>query len=152
MRKYSDGRNFSTKELDMMESWLNCDYYPRSREPNYQGLQRKIIVEETLRDSSGDLPNDFKLFCYEGRVFMIQVDLGRFGVHKRQLYTRNWDLLPYCMAYPRESEPSEKEPGLEKAIEIAEKLSEPFSFCRVCLLYTSPSPRDQRGSRMPSSA
>ena len=24
--------------------------------------------------------------------------------------------------------------------------------CYVCLLYTSPSPRDQRGSRMPSSA
>ena len=23
---------------------------------------------------------------------------------------------------------------------------------RICLLYTSPSPRDQRGSRMPSSA
>ena len=28
---------------------------------------------------------------------------------------------------------------------------EPGRFC-VCLLYTSPSPRDQRGSRMPSSA
>ena len=25
-------------------------------------------------------------------------------------------------------------------------------FLRACLLYTSPSPRDQRGSRMPSSA
>ena len=24
--------------------------------------------------------------------------------------------------------------------------------CKTCLLYTSPSPRDQRGSRMPSSA
>ena len=24
--------------------------------------------------------------------------------------------------------------------------------CIICLLYTSPSPRDQRGSRMPSSA
>ena len=24
--------------------------------------------------------------------------------------------------------------------------------CSICLLYTSPSPRDQRGSRMPSSA
>ena len=32
------------------------------------------------------------------------------------------------------------------ATEPAEELSE------VCLLYTSPSPRDQRGSRMPSSA
>ena len=28
----------------------------------------------------------------------------------------------------------------------------PTSFCYPCLLYTSPSPRDQRGSRMPSSA
>ena len=27
-----------------------------------------------------------------------------------------------------------------------------FSMVRSCLLYTSPSPRDQRGSRMPSSA
>ena len=27
-----------------------------------------------------------------------------------------------------------------------------LEFVRVCLLYTSPSPRDQRGSRMPSSA
>ena len=27
-----------------------------------------------------------------------------------------------------------------------------FSIACVCLLYTSPSPRDQRGSRMPSSA
>ena len=26
------------------------------------------------------------------------------------------------------------------------------AFAQACLLYTSPSPRDQRGSRMPSSA
>ena len=30
-------------------------------------------------------------------------------------------------------------------------LKEPY-WCAICLLYTSPSPRDQRGSRMPSSA
>ena len=27
-----------------------------------------------------------------------------------------------------------------------------LELCVICLLYTSPSPRDQRGSRMPSSA
>ena len=27
-----------------------------------------------------------------------------------------------------------------------------FDHLKICLLYTSPSPRDQRGSRMPSSA
>ena len=29
---------------------------------------------------------------------------------------------------------------------------ETSTYCITCLLYTSPSPRDQRGSRMPSSA
>ena len=31
-------------------------------------------------------------------------------------------------------------------------LNEMSPMAKVCLLYTSPSPRDQRGSRMPSSA
>ena len=33
-----------------------------------------------------------------------------------------------------------------------EKPQDPRTLFVVCLLYTSPSPRDQRGSRMPSSA
>ena len=36
-------------------------------------------------------------------------------------------------------------------IDLMEPL-DPDGRPRVCLLYTSPSPRDQRGSRMPSSA
>ena len=42
---------------------------------------------------------------------------------------------------------SENSIGVEGAAALAEALK---SNC--CLLYTSPSPRDQRGSRMPSSA
>ena len=39
------------------------------------------------------------------------------------------------------------------AVELGEKnLKKSIKHCRTCLLYTSPSPRDQRGSRMPSSA
>ena len=34
---------------------------------------------------------------------------------------------------------------------ISDEISEK-DWIRLCLLYTSPSPRDQRGSRMPSSA
>ena len=35
---------------------------------------------------------------------------------------------------------------------VAGELAPPWALFIVCLLYTSPSPRDQRGSRMPSSA
>ena len=37
-------------------------------------------------------------------------------------------------------------------IHKAAKLKTKFENYEICLLYTSPSPRDQRGSRMPSSA
>ena len=42
--------------------------------------------------------------------------------------------------------------GEIKAARAAEKFGVPFTLSTICLLYTSPSPRDQRGSRMPSSA
>ena len=37
-------------------------------------------------------------------------------------------------------------------IEVGVKDKPKCEYTRNCLLYTSPSPRDQRGSRMPSSA
>ena len=40
--------------------------------------------------------------------------------------------------------PKKKESGKDSALDYVKK--------SICLLYTSPSPRDQRGSRMPSSA
>ena len=47
--------------------------------------------------------------------------------------------------------------ALEKAragqmVESQQCMSQADMQLRTCLLYTSPSPRDQRGSRMPSSA
>ena len=41
---------------------------------------------------------------------------------------------------------------LETTLERFEEGSKLLERCQNCLLYTSPSPRDQRGSRMPSSA
>ena len=43
-------------------------------------------------------------------------------------------------------------PEIKNAIESPEDNLRPGIVHRLCLLYTSPSPRDQRGSRMPSSA
>ena len=37
-------------------------------------------------------------------------------------------------------------------LKIGANTAEPVAAIKACLLYTSPSPRDQRGSRMPSSA
>ena len=44
--------------------------------------------------------------------------------------------------------PSARNPTIEQKIELIDYMER----LGICLLYTSPSPRDQRGSRMPSSA
>mgnify|MGYP003377018140 CR=1 FL=1 len=40
----------------------------------------------------------------------------------------------------------------EKVVDVMGKVGEKIELSRVCLLYTSPSPRDRTRSRMPSSA
>ena len=47
---------------------------------------------------------------------------------------------------------AERNPGDVAALSQLELDGKPVEQVRTCLLYTSPSPRDQRGSRMPSSA
>ena len=43
--------------------------------------------------------------------------------------------------------------GKDRKDEIARRVTDTITdVCKLCLLYTSPSPRDKRQSRMPSSA
>ena len=59
--------------------------------------------------------------------------------------------VPYERIPIRDQPPSLEE--LKQMLEILQgNLKKLFNTSGGCLLYTSPSPRDQRGSRMPSSA
>ena len=58
---------------------------------------------------------------------------------------------------PAKAVPQEKVDAIVEAVQMAPTSSgtqpfELFVISNACLLYTSPSPRDQRGYRMPSSA
>lgn len=127
------GHKLNMRQLRSVDLWLSEDYYKRSREPNYEGLKRRVIVEPIIRDECGLMPKDFKIFCYKGNPFIIQVDIGRFENHTRQLYDLSWNLLPYSMGYPRHEDPIEKPRSLEKALDFARILSGPFGFVRVDL-------------------
>ena len=48
--------------------------------------------------------------------------------------------------------PNEVRSGRQQVFSIIVSADEKATQAVTCLLYTSPSPRDQRGSRMPSSA
>ena len=131
LRTEEKGEHLSQAEISQISSWLDEDYYRRSREINYEGLEPKIIFEEVLRNESGHLPEDYKVFCCYGKPFLIQVDLDRFTNHTRQLYSPKWELQNFCMGYERNNTPQPKPKGLQKALEYCHILAKEFRFSRV---------------------
>jgi hypothetical protein len=131
----SVARELAEKELRQVHGWLKEDYYRRGREPNYAGLTPRVIVEELLLDQNGQPPQDYKIECAAGIPFMVQVDINRFTRHVRQLYTPEWQLLPYCTSFPRHPEPQPAPSQLPLALSIAQRLSAPFRLCRIDLYF-----------------
>lgn len=115
------------------ESWRRTNYFTIGREWVYKDLPRFILAEELLLNADGEIPNDYKFFCFNGRVKLIQIDYDRFGTQKRNLFDRDFNQIEGRLLYPPHPGEPPEPAHLNKAIEVAEKLSAPFNFIRVDL-------------------
>lgn len=116
----------------MFKLWLSVDYSDASFEMNYQGIPRKIIAEQYMEDSTGELP-DYKFMCFNGEPFCCWVDRGRFTNHTRDIYDLDWNLLPFTDCFPNSKTGCPRPRNFDKMIEIARSLSQPFLHVRVDL-------------------
>jgi len=114
---------------------LNQNYaqYTDYFEFAYSQIEPVVIVEELLKDENGDLPKDFKYWCFHGRVVLIQIDTDRYINHVRDFYDRDWNLLNVQASYPNSSETLERPIRLGEMIDLAEKLSNDSDLLRVDL-------------------
>ena len=78
------------------------------------------------------------LFCICGTILLGQISAA--------------DLVSKSMSYHDPGGQLAKEQFTLKLLETRPNGADRSTKVYICLLYTSPSPRDQRGSRMPSSA
>jgi hypothetical protein len=124
--------NYSGIE-QIAKRWMATDYFTIGREWVYKGLKRTTLAEKLLLDENGQIPSDYKFFCFQGQVEIIQVDFNRFGNQKRNLYDRNFNRVEGQLLYPNFEDDVSKPEGLDRAVEIAEALSKEFSFIRVDL-------------------
>lgn len=107
--------------------------FPGFREFAYLGIAPKLIIEELLKDDGGKMPSDFKFWCINGRVELIQLDVDRFSNHSRILFDRNWQNFPVRLAYPLPETEIVAPLNLQEMIVLAEKLSSSVDFIRVDL-------------------
>lgn len=119
------------KIINKLESWLKSDYWKISRELNYKDIPRKIIIEELLTEGESEVPKDYKVFCFNSKAKYIQVDYDRFGKHKRNIYSKDWELLDFGLIYPQCHKKHKKPKNLNQMIKHAENLTKNLTFARV---------------------
>ncbi|MBA4744723.1 glycosyl transferase [Muricauda sp. TY007] len=116
------------------------NFYWVGRELVYKDIEPLIIVEKLLGDHNGNVPNDYKVHCFDGEVQMINVDIGRGGDNQYcNWYNKQWNREPYewggrirngTYAKPSE-EDVEKPECLQEMIQLSQKLAKDFKYLRV---------------------
>lgn len=119
---------------------LKTKYHLVSREWNYKDIPPRIVVEKVIRDQAGNLPSDYRFFCFDGEPRFLMMDFGVMtneGHHKfefpRNIYDMDFRLMPVRFGRDNYTGPVEKPRNFERMKEIARKLSQPFPMVRVDL-------------------
>ncbi len=119
--------------IDTCREWLSLNYYDINQEPFYRKVTPRIIVEEFLEDESGEVPNDLKFYVFGGKVRFVQIDVARFGEHRRNIYDPEWNLLPVKLTVEPCLDGIERPALLGEMIRVAETLAGGTDFVRVDL-------------------
>lgn len=119
---------------DILNGWLNINYYGINGEIQYKNCVNRILIEEYIEDKEGKL-NDYKFFCLGGKVRVIEVDLNRGSNLKRDFYNCDWEKLNLKKGVENSDLIIKKPEKLEKMIELAEILSENIELLRVDFYY-----------------
>ena len=124
----------------LLRGWMKENHWHLSKEPQYKNIKPRLIVEKLLTDADGHIPMDFKFHCFHGQVEMIQVDIDRFGDHRRNFYDADWNLLPFTWsAWDRHGPIWPNGPAVEKPARLnemlilARTLATEFDYVRVDL-------------------
>lgn len=121
--------NWSRAQFDLSKL-LRENYFYSSREWQYKNIEPRIVVERLLQDKKGNIPFDYKMHCFNGKLIFTQVDLDRQTNHTRNLYDVNWELIPCKWKY-NNGRAVVKPKVFEKMTVMAEKIAQDFTYVRV---------------------
>lgn len=80
-----------SKNSDKFVKWMKYNYYWPYREWPYKKVKPAIICEKLMTDDDGNVPTDYKVFCFNGKAKFIKLDLGRYTNHRRVFMDVEWN-------------------------------------------------------------
>ena len=127
---YRKAKNKITKSL-------KSNFYYIGREYQYRNIKPMILCEKFISDN-GNIPMDYKIYCFNGKPDVILVCKDRFSrnTHRASYlyYDQDWNFVPLNKGDDEIDDPKIERPkNLEKMLEIAQILSKDFIFARIDL-------------------
>jgi hypothetical protein len=120
-----------------LDAWMKADFSSVYGEIHYALIKPRIICECFLGDSASNVPNDYKVFCFDGKAHCTMACTERGTSSdgreaKYDIYDREWkNKLPYSKSSLLANRKIPKPEAYEEIIEAAERLSKPFPFVRM---------------------
>jgi len=98
----------------------------------YLRAEPKLFVEEFV-GAVDSAPPDYKFFVFGGEPRLIQVDLDRFGGHRRSFFTPEWKLVHVALNKRPSAGDLPAPAVLPQMLEAARILGRDFDFIRIDL-------------------
>ena len=121
---------------NQLKEWLKDDYSLTYAEMHYHQIKRKIICEKYIQPEDGVLPDDYKVYCFDGEAFCTMLCKEREQEEncKYYFFDKGWNFKPWDSSTADLKNVSiEKPKQFEKMLAYAEKISKGFPFVRVDL-------------------
>lgn len=135
-----DKAKLTEEELrNVLAKWSRGQFFYDLSAAKIGGFKRKqlpkhYICEKYLEDRNHHIPDDIKIYCFNGVPTAILLIADRFGEKKGCFVDTDWNFMAPCNSKYQTFEKLPSKPAsLSKMIEVAKVLSAPFSFVRVDL-------------------
>jgi len=117
--------------IKKINEWKSQNFYHTHREFHYKNIDKKILVEEFISETSKKIECNF--YCFNGNPVFIEANIEHENKNFRVYYDMSWNIQPFEIRYHAPFKSIDKPKNLNKMIEIAEMISSKIPFCRVDL-------------------
>ena len=120
------------RAIQKLNKWLKTPFGLETAETHYGKVRPSIVCEAFIEGERGNLPSDYKVYCFNGKPHFIMACTERLnGLSKVNLFDTEWVDTGYIKDSYASQKPISAPKTLSDMLEMASRVSKGFPFVRV---------------------